>query len=73
MDYQFSGEGQGRKITVSALRKGEAEPRTVEVALKDAVTGNDIWKKQPDQQLRMSWQASPRHGSRRPFPSTSLN
>lgn len=51
MDYQFSGEGQNRKVTVSALRRGEAEPRTVEVVLKDAVTGNDIWKKQPDQQL----------------------
>lgn len=51
IDYQFSGEGPTRKITVIATRKGEAEPRTVDVALKDAQTGNDIWKKQPDQQL----------------------
>lgn len=51
MDYQFSGEGPGRKITVSATRKGESAPRTVDVALKDAQTTNENWKKQPDQQL----------------------
>ena len=51
MDYQFSGEGLNRKITVSAIRKGETEPRTVEVILKDAKTENQIWNKQPDQQL----------------------
>lgn len=51
MDYQFSGEGQARRVTVSALRRGETEPRTVEVVLKDAQTENGIWKKQPDQQL----------------------
>ena len=51
LDYQFSGEGQGRKITVTGTRKGETSPRTVEIALKDVVTENGIWKKQPDQQL----------------------
>lgn len=51
MDYQFSGEGQNRKITVSATRRGESAPRTIEVVLKDAITANEIWKKQPDQQL----------------------
>jgi hypothetical protein len=51
MDYQFSGEGQNRKVTVSATRRGESTPRTVEVVLKDAATENGIWKKQPDQQL----------------------
>lgn len=51
MDYQFTGEGLTRKIIVSATRKGEASPRTVEVALKDAQTANENWKKQPDQQL----------------------
>ena len=50
-DYQFSGEGPTRKIIVSARRRGDTEPKTVEVALKDAQTSNDIWKKQPDQQL----------------------
>jgi hypothetical protein len=51
IDYQFSGEGPNRKVTVIATRRGEAEPRTVEVVLKDAQTTNEIWKKQPDQQL----------------------
>lgn len=51
MDYQFSGEGQNRKVTVSATRRGESAPRSVDVVLKDAVTSNEIWKKQPDQQL----------------------
>lgn len=51
LDYQFSGEGASRKITVSATRRGETQPRTIEVSLKDARTTNDIWNKQPDQQL----------------------
>lgn len=51
LDYTFSGEGMGRKITVSATRRGDGTPRTVEVALKDAMTENGVWKKQPDQQL----------------------
>lgn len=51
MDYEYSGEGQTRKITVSATRRGETAPKTVEVLLKDAITENGIWKKQPDQQL----------------------
>lgn len=51
LDYQFSGEGMTRKVTVSATRRGETEPRTVEVMLKDAITENGIWKKQSDQQL----------------------
>lgn len=51
IDYQFSGTGQDRKVVVSATRTGEATPKTVEVALKDAATDNGVWKKQPDQQL----------------------
>jgi hypothetical protein len=51
IDYQFSGEGENRRVTVSATRKGETEPKTVEVVLKNVATNNEIWKKQPDQQL----------------------
>ena len=51
IDYRFSGEGENRTVTVSATRKGESEPRTVEMVLKNVQTGNDVWKKQPDQQL----------------------
>lgn len=50
-DYQFSGEGDAHAITVSATRRGETNPRTVTVALKDARTSNEMWKRQPDQQL----------------------
>lgn len=51
LDYKFDGEGMNRKVTVSATRRGEVEPRTVDVTLKDAITDNPLWKKQPDQQL----------------------
>lgn len=51
LDYSFSGEGPMRKVTVSATRRGETAPKIVEVVLKDAMTSNEIWKKQPDQQL----------------------
>lgn len=51
MDYQFSGDGINRKVIVSATRKGEAAPKTIEVLLKDAQTANEQWKKQPDQML----------------------
>lgn len=50
-DYQFSGSGMDRKIVVSARRNGETGIRSIEVVLKDAITDNGIWKKQPDQQL----------------------
>ena len=50
-DYQFSGEGPTRKLVVSALRRGEAEPKTIELKLADAKTTNGMWVKQPDQQL----------------------
>lgn len=51
LDYAFDGEGMTRRVTVSGIRHGETSPRTVEVVLKDAITENGIWKKQPDQQL----------------------
>ena len=51
IDYQYFGDGAARGIRVIATRKGEAEPRQVEVLLKDAKTTNENWTKQPDQQL----------------------
>ena len=51
IDYQFSGEGEGRSITVTATRRGETNPREVTVKLADAKTANQMWTKQPDQQL----------------------
>ena len=50
-DYDFAGEGEARAITVTATRRGETNSRSVTVALKDARTNNEMWKRQPDQQL----------------------
>lgn len=49
--YTYEGDGNERRVTVSGTLKGETEPRTVEVSLKDARTENGSWKSQPDQQL----------------------
>jgi hypothetical protein len=51
IDYTFGGVGDARSITVTATRRGETNPRTVEVKLADAKTSNQLWVKQPDQQL----------------------
>lgn len=51
MDYAFTNSGNERTVTVSATRRGETEPRVVDVVFKDVVTTNAMWKKQPDQQL----------------------
>jgi hypothetical protein len=51
MDYAFHGEGEARSITVSATRRGETNPRVVTVELKKARTANEMWSRQPDQQL----------------------
>ena len=51
IDYDFAGIGDARSITVTATRRGETNPRTVEVKLADAKTSNPLWVKQPDQQL----------------------
>jgi hypothetical protein len=51
LDYQFTGEGDNRTVTVSAKRRGENAPRIIPIKLADVRTGNEWWKKQPDQQL----------------------
>jgi hypothetical protein len=51
IDYSFAGEGDARTITVAATRRGETNPRTVSVSLKEARTANEMWRRQPDQQL----------------------
>jgi hypothetical protein len=50
-DYQFEGEGDDRTVTVSATRTGETQPRSMKIRLGDVKTSNEMWKKQPDQQL----------------------
>lgn len=51
LDYEFSGDGEARVIRVRGTLRGEAKPREIEIALKDAKTSNGMWTKQPDQQL----------------------
>ena len=51
LDYDFSGEGAQRAVTVRATLRGETKPREVTVFLADAKTTNSMWTKQPDQQL----------------------
>jgi hypothetical protein len=50
-DYQFDGAGDDRTVTVSATRAGETAPRAMKIRLGDVKTTNEVWKKQPDQQL----------------------
>jgi hypothetical protein len=51
LQYDYSGSGDDRAVTVSGLLQGETEPRTVTVRLRDARTTNKVWQTQPDQQL----------------------
>ena len=51
LNYEFEGEGLGRKVICTGLIRGEKKPRTVEVLLKDAKTDNQWWTKTPDQML----------------------
>lgn len=50
LDYEFKGEGDARKIIVRGKLKG-GETKEIELALKDARTNNQMWTKQPEQQL----------------------
>lgn len=49
--YDFEGEGESRAVVVTGTLKGEAEPRTIRCTLKEGRTSNQMWTKQPDQQL----------------------
>jgi hypothetical protein len=57
LSYAYSGAGDDRQVEVSGLIRGEGEPRSVTVKLKDARTANKVWTTQADQQLAY-------HGSR---------
>jgi hypothetical protein len=52
--YDYRGQGDDRTVTVSGLLRGEAEPRTAEVRLRDVRTTNKMWQQQTDQQLAYS-------------------
>lgn len=69
LNYEYSGEGASRMVTVSGRLKGETQRRTVEVRLAEVKTTNQMWTKQPDQQLSY---AGARIWARRHLPEVIL-
>lgn len=51
LSFTYAGEGDNRSITISGLLAGETTARTIDVKIRDARTTNQMWTKQPDQQL----------------------
>lgn len=51
LDWEFTGAGETRAVTARAVLVGEAKPREITVTLAEAKTSNQMWVKQPDQQL----------------------
>jgi hypothetical protein len=47
----FSGEGANRSVKLTGTIRGEKTPREIRVTLAEAKTSNQMWTKQPDQQL----------------------
>jgi hypothetical protein len=51
LNYEYEGENGGLSVTVTGRLRGESEPRSVTVTLKDAKTNNAHWVKSPNQML----------------------
>jgi len=51
LDFEYSGEGDEREITVIGEFLNEDKPRTIKLKVKDAKTDNQMWQKDPDQKL----------------------
>ena len=69
LDYEFSGAGDDRTVTVTAKRRGDLTPRAIDIRLGDVKTTNEWWRKQPDQQLVYS---GSRNWARRWTPAVML-
>jgi hypothetical protein len=69
LDFQYQGTGEQRAVRAFATLRGEAEPREVVVYLRDVRTRNEMWTRQPDQQLAY---ASARIWARRHMPELML-
>lgn len=67
--YDYAGEGDQRRVTVSGTLTGEDSARTVEGRLSDWRTTNEQWKKNPDQML--SYRGA-REWARRHMPEAAL-
>lgn len=51
LSYDYAGSGDDRAVTVRGTLRGEDKPREITVRVRDAKTTNQMWVKQPDQQL----------------------
>lgn len=51
LSYEYSGQGEGRTVEISGVRKNETEPCKLQITLKDVKTDNQFWKKSSDQML----------------------
>lgn len=51
LNYEYSGEGDGRTVVVSGKIKGDDAPRTIKGDVAGWKTSNEQWKKNPDQIL----------------------
>lgn len=51
LQHKFDGQGDGLRVTISGTLKGESEPRTVELTVKQGRTKNAMWDKNPSQKL----------------------
>lgn len=51
LSYEYAGTNGQRQVTVCGTLRGEDKQRCVVVRLADAKTANQMWTKQPDQQL----------------------
>ena len=47
----YAGEGEERTITLTGRPEGDETPLSVTLKVKDAKTGNEQWRKNPDQML----------------------
>jgi hypothetical protein len=51
LNYEYSGEGDKRTVVVAGKIPGEKNVRTVTGTVGEYRTGNEMWTRQPDQQL----------------------
>lgn len=47
----YSGVGADRRVTIVGQFKDETAPRTIDCTLRQSVTSNEMWSKDPDQKL----------------------
>lgn len=69
LDFAYEGSGESRAVRAFATLRGEDAPREVVVYLRDVRTRNEMWGRQPDQQLAY---ASARIWARRHMPELML-